>query len=203
MNKAEILRQYWGFDTFRPLQEDIIDSVLNGQDTLALLPTGGGKSVCFQVPALVKEGICIVVSPLIALIKDQVENLKAKGIQAVAIYAGMGKREIDILLDNCIYGKIKFLYLSPERLLSPIVKERISYMNVSLFAIDEAHCISQWGYDFRPPYLLLKNLREIHPKIPMIALTATATKFVRKDIVEKLEFNDPQIFVKSFARRNL
>jgi ATP-dependent DNA helicase RecQ len=203
MNKTEILRQYWGFDTFRPLQEDIIDSVLNGQDTLALLPTGGGKSVCFQVPALLKDGICIVVSPLIALIKDQVENLKAKGIQAVAIYAGMGKREIDILLDNCIYGKIKFLYLSPERLLSPIVKERISYMNVNLIAIDEAHCISQWGYDFRPPYLLLKNLREIHPEVPMIALTATATKFVRKDIVEKLEFKDPQIFVKSFARKNL
>jgi ATP-dependent DNA helicase RecQ len=203
MNKTEILRQYWGFDTFRPLQEDIIDSVLNGCDTLALLPTGGGKSVCFQVPALLQEGICIVVSPLIALIKDQVENLKEKGIEAVAIYAGMGKREIDILLDNCIYGKIKFLYLSPERLLSPIVRERLSYMKVNLFAIDEAHCISQWGYDFRPPYLLLSSLREIHPDVPMIALTATATKFVRKDIVEELEFKDPRIFVKSFARKNL
>jgi ATP-dependent DNA helicase RecQ len=203
MNKTEILRQYWGFDTFRPLQEDIIDSVLNGCDTLALLPTGGGKSVCFQVPALLQEGICIVVSPLIALIKDQVENLKAKGIEAVAIYAGMGKREIDILLDNCIYGKIKFLYLSPERLLSAIVRERLSYMKVNLFAIDEAHCISQWGYDFRPPYLLLASLREIHPEVPMIALTATATKFVRKDIVEKLEFKNLKIFVKSFARKNL
>jgi ATP-dependent DNA helicase RecQ len=203
MNKTEILNQYWGFNTFRPLQEDIIDAVLNGQDTLALLPTGGGKSLCFQLPALLKEGICIVVSPLIALMKDQVENLKAKGIDAVAIYAGMGKREIDILLDNCIYGKIKFLYLSPERLLSPIVKERLSYMNVNLFAIDEAHCISQWGYDFRPPYLLLKDLREIHPKVPMIALTATATQFVRKDIMEKLEMSQPQVFVKSFARKNL
>lgn len=203
MNKTDILRQYWGFDTFRPLQEDIIDSVLNGRDTLALLPTGGGKSVCFQVPALLQEGICVVVSPLIALMKDQVENLKEKGIEAVAIYAGMGKREIDILLDNCIYGKIKFLYLSPERLLSPIVKTRLSYMNVNLFAIDEAHCVSQWGYDFRPPYLLLKDLREIHPNVPMIALTATATLFVRKDIIEKLELKDPQVFVKSFARKNL
>lgn len=203
MNKTDILRQYWGFDTFRPLQEDIIDSVLNGRDTLALLPTGGGKSVCFQVPALLQEGICVVVSPLIALMKDQVENLKEKGIEAVAIYAGMGKREIDILLDNCIYGKIKFLYLSPERLLSPLVKTRLSYMNVNLFAIDEAHCVSQWGYDFRPPYLLLKDLREIHPQVPMIALTATATQFVRKDIIEKLELKDPQVFVKSFARKNL
>ena len=203
MNKTEILKQFWGFETFRPLQEDIIDSVLNGQDTLALLPTGGGKSVCFQVPALTKPGICLVVSPLIALMKDQVENLKAKGIQAVAIYAGMGKREIDILLDNCIYGKIKFLYLSPERLLSPIVKERISYMDVNLIAIDEAHCISQWGYDFRPPYLLIKDLRLIHPDVPFIALTATATDFVRADIIDKLEMQSPGIFVKSFARKNL
>ena len=170
MNKAEILKQYWGFDTFRPLQEDIIDAVFENKDTMALLPTGGGKSLCFQVPALVKEGICLVISPLIALMKDQVENLKAKGIEAVAIYAGMGKREIDILLDNCIYGKIKFLYLSPERLLSDIVKERISYMKVNLIAVDEAHCISQWGYDFRPPYLTDQDLRLIHPEVPMIAL---------------------------------
>jgi ATP-dependent DNA helicase RecQ len=203
MSKAEVLKQFWGFDTFRSLQEDIIDAVLSGQDTLALLPTGGGKSVCFQVPALMQEGICLVVSPLIALMKDQVENLKAKGIEAVAIYAGMGKREIDILLDNCIYGKIKFLYLSPERLLSEIVKVRISYMNVNLIAIDEAHCISQWGYDFRPPYLKLIELREIHPNVPVIALTATATKYVRKDIIEKLGFKDAKTFVKSFARKNL
>eukprot|EP01132_Coremiostelium_polycephalum_P015181 gene15181-18359_t len=168
MNKAEILKQYWGFDSFRPLQEDIIDAVLDNKDTLALLPTGGGKSLCFQIPAMLKEGICLVISPLIALMKDQVENLKAKGIEAVAIYAGMGKREIDILLDNCIYGNIKFLYLSPERLMSEIVKVRISYMKVSLIAIDEAHCISQWGYDFRPPYLQVKALREIHPKTAVI-----------------------------------
>jgi ATP-dependent DNA helicase RecQ len=203
MNKADILKQYWGFDSFRPLQEDIIDAVLANQDTMALLPTGGGKSICFQVPAMVREGICLVVSPLVALMKDQVESLKARGIEAVAIYAGMGKREIDILLDNCIYGKIKFLYLSPERLLSEIVKERISYMKVNLIAIDEAHCISQWGYDFRPPYLKVKNLRLIHPDVPVIALTATATQYVRADIVDKLELTNPAVFVQSFARKNL
>ncbi|MCX2449960.1 RecQ family ATP-dependent DNA helicase [Pedobacter sp. PLR] len=203
MSEAEILKKYWGFDSFRPLQSDIISSVLNGHDTLALLPTGGGKSLCFQIPALVKEGICIVISPLVALMKDQVENLKSKGIEAVAIYAGMGKREIDILLDNCIYGKIKFLYLSPERLLSEIVRIRISYMNVNLIAVDEAHCISQWGYDFRPPYQQIAEIRDIHPKVPILALTATATKFVRADIVEKLKFNDAKVFVQSFARKNL
>lgn len=203
MNETEILKRYWGYDGFRPLQDEIIRSVLNGQDTLALLPTGGGKSICFQVPALVQEGICIVVSPLVALMKDQVEALKAKGIAAVAIYAGMGKREIDILLDNCIYGKIKFLYLSPERLLSELVRVRIAYMNVNLIAVDEAHCISQWGYDFRPPYLQLSALREIHPDVPVLALTATATPFVRTDIMEKLLFKKPNVFVQSFARKNL
>jgi ATP-dependent DNA helicase RecQ len=203
MTTAEILKQYWGFEAFRPLQEDIINAVVKGNDVLALLPTGGGKSICFQVPAMLQEGICIVVSPLIALMKDQVENLKAKNIEAVAIYAGMGKREIDILLDNCIYGKIKFLYLSPERLLSELVRERISYMNVNLIAVDEAHCISHWGYDFRPAYLQIKKLRELHPKVPVIALTATATQRVREDIAEKLELGDPQIFIKSFARKNL
>lgn len=203
MTAIEILQKYWGHQAFRPLQQDIITSVLEGNDSLALLPTGGGKSVCFQVPALVKEGICIVVSPLIALMKDQVENLKSKGVEAIAIYAGMGKREIDILLDNCIYGKIKFLYLSPERLLSDLVRVRISYMNVNLIAVDEAHCISQWGYDFRPPYQQIAKLREIHPQVPVLALTATATDFVRKDIIEKLEMKNPQVFVKSFARDNL
>jgi len=203
MNETDILKQYWGFSSFRPLQQDIIQAVLEGRDVMALLPTGGGKSLCFQVPAMVKEGICIVVSPLIALMKDQVENLKAKGINAVAIYAGMGKREIDILLDNCIYGPVKFLYLSPERLLSDLVRTRISYMNVNLFAIDEAHCISQWGYDFRPSYMQITALREIHPEVPFIALTATATAFVRKDIAEKLTLKDPAIFVQSFARKNL
>jgi ATP-dependent DNA helicase RecQ len=203
MNITELLKHYWGYDTFRPLQEDIIHAVVAGRDTLALLPTGGGKSICFQVPAMLKDGICIVVSPLIALMKDQVENLQAKGIEAVAIYAGMGKREIDILLDNCIFGKIKFLYLSPERLLSELVRVRISYMNVSLFAIDEAHCVSQWGYDFRPSYLKVKELREIHPDVPVIALTATATARVREDIVEKLDMKIPEVFVQSFARKNL
>lgn len=203
MTATEILKKYWGFDVFRPLQEEIVQSVIKGHDTLALLPTGGGKSICFQVPALMQEGICIVVSPLVALMKDQVENLKARGIEAVAIYAGMGKREIDILLDNCIYGNVKFLYLSPERLLSDLVRVRISYMNVNLIAIDEAHCISQWGYDFRPPYLKIKELREIHPDKPVLALTATATPNVRTDIIEKLELKQPQVFVKSFSRKNL
>jgi ATP-dependent DNA helicase RecQ len=180
MTIQEILKQYWNHDTFRPMQEDIIQSVLLGHDTLALLPTGGGKSVCFQVPALAKEGICIVISPLIALMKDQVENLKAKGIDAIAIVSGMGKREVDIALDNCIYGPIKFLYLSPERLLSDLVRERIKYMNVNLIAVDEAHCISQWGYDFRPSYLHVAHLRELHPQVPVLALTATATAEVRR-----------------------
>lgn len=203
MATAEILQKYWGHASFRPLQEEIISSVLTGSDSLALLPTGGGKSICFQVPAMAMDGICIVVSPLIALMKDQVENLTAKGIKAIAIYAGMGKREIDILLDNCVFGDIKFLYLSPERLFSELVQTRISYMKVNLFAIDEAHCISQWGYDFRPPYLQLAKLREIHPKVPMLALTATATDRVRTDICEKLTLRNPKIFVKSFARENL
>lgn len=203
MTESAILRQYWGHESFRPLQLEIIQAVLQGKDTLALLPTGGGKSICFQVPAMAMEGICIVVSPLIALMKDQVENLNARGIKAVAIYAGMGKREIDILLDNCIYGPVKFLYLSPERLLADLVKTRISYMKVNLVAVDEAHCISQWGYDFRPPYQQIASLREIHPQVPVIALTATATRFVRSDIVEKLKMSDPQIFVQSFVRKNL
>ncbi|MBL4679000.1 MAG: RecQ family ATP-dependent DNA helicase [Mucilaginibacter sp.] len=203
MTPREILRQYWGHDHFRPMQEEIIASVLQGRDTLALLPTGGGKSVCFQVPALAKDGICIVVSPLIALMKDQVENLKERGINAVAITSGMGKREVDIALDNCIYGSVKFLYLSPERLLSELVRERIKYMNVNLFAVDEAHCISQWGYDFRPPYLQLANLRELHPDVPVLALTATATADVKQDIQDKLAFKNGVVFVKSFERKNL
>jgi len=203
MTIHNILARYWGFTKFRPLQEDIIQSVLDGKDTLALMPTGGGKSLCFQVPALLKPGICIVVSPLIALMKDQVENLKEKGIKAIAIISGMGKREVDIALDNCIYGDIKFLYLSPERLLSDLVRVRIRHMQVNLIAIDEAHCISQWGYDFRPPYLHLAELREIHPNVPILALTATATERVAADIQVKLNFKDPQVFRKSFERKNL
>ncbi len=203
MSVNEILTHYWGYKYFRPVQEEIIQSVLNGKDTLALLPTGGGKSVCYQVPALALDGICIVVSPLIALMKDQVDQLKEKGIQAIAITSGMGKREIDIALDNCIYGKVKLLYLSPERLLSALVMTRIAYMNVSFIAVDEAHCISQWGYDFRPAYLHLTKLREIHPKVPVLALTATATAKVRQDIQEKLGFKNQQVFQKSFERKNL
>jgi len=203
MTIQEILKTYWNHDAFRPMQEDIIQSVLLGYDTLALLPTGGGKSVCFQVPAMAKEGICIVVSPLIALMKDQVENLKQKGIEAIAITAGMSKREIDIALDACVYNNVKFLYLSPERLLSELVQERIKYMQVCLFAVDEAHCISQWGYDFRPAYLHIADLREIHPEVPVLALTATATAEVRQDIQDKLQFKDARVFQKSFERKNL
>lgn len=208
MSIHKILQQYWRYPHFRPLQEDVINHVLEGNDTLALMPTGGGKSICFQVPALAKDGICIVVTPLIALMKDQVENLRSKGIEAVAIFAGMSKREVDICLDNCIYGKIKFLYLSPERLMSELVRERIRYMKVNLFAIDEAHCISQWGYDFRPPYLHLAELRDLHPDVPFLALTATATEKVILDIQEILQFKikpdgSTAVFTKSFVRDNL
>jgi ATP-dependent DNA helicase RecQ len=203
MTIHQLLEKYWGYSHFRSLQEEIIRSVIGGNDTLALMPTGGGKSLCFQLPALFSPGICIVVSPLIALMKDQVENLKAKGIQAIAIVSGMGKREVDILLDNCIYGNIKFLYLSPERLLSDLVRERIRNMKVNLIAIDEAHCISQWGYDFRPPYLRLPELRALHPDVPVLALTATATPRVATDICEKLQFRGTAVFRKSFERKNL
>ncbi len=199
----KILEQYWGYKNFRPLQEDIINSVLQGKDTLALLPTGGGKSICFQVPAMAKEGICIVVSPLIALMKDQVESLVSKGIKAAAITSAMHRREIDIALDNCVHGNIKFLYLSPERLETEIVKVRLQKMKVNLIAIDESHCISQWGYDFRPSYLKIEALRELLPNIPVLALTATATSDVVKDIQEKLLFKKPNVLQKSFERKNI
>ena len=199
----EILEKHWGYRSFRPLQEDIIHSILNGNDTLALLPTGGGKSICFQVPAMSKEGICIVVSPLIALMKDQVENLTSRGIKAIAITSAMHKREIDIALDNCVHGNIKFLYLSPERLESEIVKVRLQKMKVSFIAIDESHCISQWGYDFRPSYLKILQLRELLPNIPILALTATATPEVVKDIQQKLGFKKENVLQKSFERKNL
>ncbi len=204
MNKPlDILTQYWGYSSFRPSQEAIIQSVLDGHDTLALLPTGGGKSVCYQIPALCKEGICIVVSPLIALMKDQVYQLKQRNIPAVAIYSGMRYADIDRTLDNCIYGKTKLLYLSPERLMTEIAQERIKKMNVNLIAIDEAHCISQWGYDFRPSYLQIAELRELLPDVPVLALTATATSEVEQDIQEKLQFKDQRVFKTSFARDNL
>ncbi len=199
----KVLKRFWGYDGFRSMQEEIIQSVLEGKDTLALLPTGGGKSICFQVPALCQKGICIVISPLIALMKDQVQNLKKRGIPAVAIYSGMHYKEIDRTFDNCIYGKVKFLYISPERLVTDIARERIKKMNVNLLAIDEAHCISQWGYDFRPPYLEIANFREHLPNVPIIALTATATTDVVQDIQAKLAFRAENVFQKSFARNNL
>ncbi|RYZ26185.1 MAG: ATP-dependent DNA helicase RecQ, partial [Sphingobacteriales bacterium] len=194
----------YGYTAFRPLQEDIITSVLEGKDTLALLPTGGGKSVCFQVPALAMEGLCIVVSPLIALMKDQVEQLQKRGIKAISISSGMHRREIDIALDNCVHGDVKFLYVSPERLKTDIFLARFRQMKVCLIAVDEAHCISAWGYDFRPPYLQIALIRALQPKIPVIALTATATDEVKKDICERLEFKTGyQVFQQSFARKNL
>lgn len=203
MNIRQILLKNWGYPSFRPMQEDIINSVLSGKDTLALLPTGGGKSICYQVPGLAKEGVCIVISPLIALMKDQVENLKAKNIPAVAVYSGLNSKEIDIALDNCIYGNIKFLYISPERLTTKLMRARLQKMNVNLLAVDEAHCISQWGYDFRPPYLRIAEIREFIPNTPILALTATATKQVAGDIIQKLEFRDYSTFKSSFERKNL
>ena len=202
-NIHQILKQYWGYDQFRPLQENIIQSVLTGNDTLALLPTGGGKSICFQVPALAQDGLCVVISPLVALMKDQVSQLQRRNIAAVAVHAGLHKREIDIILDNCVYGQVKFLYLSPERLQTDLFRERVTRMKVNLIAVDEAHCISAWGYEFRPPYLEIANLREILPDIPVVALTATATPEVKKDIQEKLQFRNGQVFQKSFSRKTL
>ena len=198
-----ILLRYWGYPSFRPLQEDIIRSVLQGKDTLALLPTGGGKSLCYQVPGILLHGVCLVVTPLIALMKDQVQSLRNKGIGAVAIFHGMSRSEIDIALDNCIYGDTRFLYLSPERLTTEIVRSRLEKMKVKLVAVDEAHCISQWGYDFRPPYLRIAEIRELLPGIPILALTATATSKVVTDIMEKLAFGGRHIFRKSFERKNL
>lgn len=203
MTPLEVLQFYWGYDHFRPLQEDIIQSVLDGKDTLALLPTGGGKSICFQVPALVQDGMCLVVSPLIALMKDQVENLKKREIAAEAIYSGMHYRDIDRILDNAAYGGMKFLYVSPERLTTELMQERLKKMPVKLLAIDEAHCVSQWGYDFRPPYLQIAETRELLPHVPVLALTATATPLVVKDIQEKLGFKNGRVLQKSFTRENL
>jgi len=203
-NIHNILKTYWGYNSFRPLQEDIIKSVLDKQDTLALLPTGGGKSICFQIPALACEGICVVVSPLIALMKDQVQQLEKRNIKAAAIFSGISSREIDLILDNCVYGNIKLLYVSPERLLTKLFVERFEKMNVSFIAIDEAHCISQWGYDFRPPYLKINELRKLKPELSVIALTASATERVKADIIDKLQFKENhKIFTKSFSRENL
>ena len=199
----QILLKHWGYSSFRPLQEEIIQSVLDGKDTLALLPTGGGKSVCFQVPALALDGICIVISPLIALMKDQVDNLKKRGIPAAAIYSGMHPDEIDIILGNCRFGNTKLLYISPERLATAKMRESLKQMKVKLLAVDEAHCVSQWGYDFRPPYLQIANIRSMLPGTPVLALTATATSKVVKDIQQKLDFKKENVFQRSFERKNL
>lgn len=199
----DILKQYWGYDSFRPSQREIVQQPLNGKDALALLPTGGGKSICFQVPALCMEGICIVISPLIALMKDQVMNLNKRGIQALALHSGLKYYEIDAELDRCVNGDYKFLYLSPERLRTEIFQVRVKMMRVCLIAVDEAHCISQWGYDFRPPYLQIADLRELLPKVPVLALTATATPQVVSDIQSRLRFTALNVIRQSFRRPNL
>ncbi|MCM1352396.1 MAG: RecQ family ATP-dependent DNA helicase, partial [Alistipes senegalensis] len=199
----DILHRYWGFDDFRPMQEEIIRSVMAGRDTLALMPTGGGKSLTYQVPAMAREGLCIVVTPLIALMKDQVDRLRSRGIPAAAVHSGLPPRRIDIVLDNCAYGDMKFLYVAPERLASEAFRLRVVRMNVSLLAVDEAHCISQWGYDFRPSYLRIAELRELLPGVPVLALTASATRLVADDIMQRLRFAEPHLLRSSFARPNL
>lgn len=199
----ETLKKYWGFDEFRPRQEEIIGAALRGEDVLAILPTGGGKSLCFQLPTMMKPGLSIVVTPLISLIKDQVENLACRGIKALAVHSGMTRREIDIALDNAAYGDYKFLYLSPERLRTELFRVRVQKMDVAYIVVDEAHCISQWGYDFRPDYLEIAQIRELLPRVPVIALTATATPKVADDIVENLRFRRKNIICSGFERPNL
>lgn len=204
MNAQEkLLKKYWGFDSFRPLQEEIIESVMQGHDTLALLPTGGGKSLCYQLPALMREGVCLVVSPLIALMKDQVQQLNDRQIKAACIVSGMGRQVTSGVLGSAVCGELKFLYVSPERLQQGSFIEHFRRMKVSLIAVDEAHCISQWGYDFRPPYLQIASVREYHPEVPLIALTATATPVVADDICQRLKMRDCQRFQSSFVRSNL
>ena len=198
----EILKEYWGYDNFRPMQREIIDAAVEGKDVLAILPTGGGKSVCFQVPALMKDGIALVVTPLIALMKDQVQNLCDRGVKALAVYAGMSSREVELALNNAVYGDFKFLYLSPERLKTPMFNYYVRGLNVSYIVVDEAHCISQWGYDFRPDYLEISRLRET-VDAPVIALTATATPSVANDIMERLCFQEKLLLKSSFERPNL
>ena len=197
------LKRYWGYDSFRPVQEEIIRSVCQGRDTLALMPTGGGKSLTYQVPTMLREGLCIVVTPLIALMKDQVDRLRRLGINAAAIHSGLSMRQIDIVLDNCVYGDVKFLYVAPERLVTEAFRLRVERMRVSLLAVVEAHCISQWGYDFRPSYLRIAELRERLPEVPVLALTASATPAVARDIMRQLRFAEPHVLRSSFARPNL
>ena len=200
---SRILKQYWGYDRFRVIQEDIIDSISKNKDTLGLMPTGGGKSITFQVPALAKEGMCLVITPLIALMKDQVQNLKKRGIKALAIYSGMSRQDIIITLENCIFGNYKFLYISPERLDTEIFRTKLRKMHISMITVDESHCISQWGYDFRPAYLKIAEIRELLPDVPVLALTATATPEVVKDIQARLHFRHKNVFRMSFERNNL
>lgn len=199
----KILKQYWGYDNFRGIQEDIIRSIGEGRDTLGLMPTGGGKSITFQVPALAQEGLCLVITPLIAMMKDQVRNLRERGIKATAIYSGMTREEIVIALENCIFGNYKFLYVSPERLDTEIFQIKLRSMHVSLITVDESHCISQWGYDFRPAYLKIADIRQLLPEVPVIALTATATPEVVSDIQQRLQFRQENVFRMSFERKNL
>lgn len=199
----KILKDYWGYDNFRGIQEDIINSIGSGRDTLGLMPTGGGKSITFQVPALAKDGLCIVITPLIALMKDQVRNLRDRGIKAIAIYSGMTREEIIISLENCIFGNYKFLYISPERLDTEIFRVKLRSMKVSMITVDESHCISQWGYDFRPAYLKISEIRNMLPGVPVLALTATATPEVVKDIQQRLAFKEENVFRMSFERKNL
>ena len=200
---SRILKQYWGYDRFRGIQEDIIDSISKNKDTLGLMPTGGGKSITFQVPALAKEGMFLVITPLIALMKDQVQNLKKRGIKALAIYSGMSRQDIIITLENCIFGNYKFLYISPERLDTEIFRTKLRKMHISMITVDESHCISQWGYDFRPAYLKIAEIRELLPDVPVLALTATATPEVVKDIQARLHFRHKNVFRMSFERNNL
>ena len=200
---SRILKQYWGYDRFRGIQEDIIDSISKNKDTLGLMPTGGGKSITFQVPALAKEGMCLVITPLIALMKDQVQNLKKRGIKALAIYSGMSRQDIIITLENCIFGNYKLLYISPERLDTEIFRTKLRKMHISMITVDESHCISQWGYDFRPAYLKIAEIRELLPDVPVLALTATATPEVVKDIQARLHFRHKNVFRMSFERNNL
>ena len=204
INKSlDILKTVYGYENFKPLQRDIISNVLEGKDTLALLPTAGGKSICYQIPGIQLDGICIVISPLVALIKDQVDQLKKRHIKAVGITGGISYQELDNVLDNCIYGNYDFLYLSPERLQQALVKERILKMNVNLIAVDEAHCISEWGHDFRPAYREIHILKELHPRVPVIAVTATATPPVQEDIITTLEFKNYSVFKSSYERSNI
>jgi ATP-dependent DNA helicase RecQ len=204
MTYQEILKKYWGYDSFRGIQEDIINSIGKGNDTLGLMPTGGGKSITFQVPALAQEGLCIVITPLIALMKDQVRNLRERGIKALAVYSGMTREEIVVALENCIFGDYKFLYISPERLNTEIFQTKLKRMKVCMITVDESHCISQWGYDFRPAYLNIADIRKLLPDVPVLALTATATPEVVKDIQERLAFKEgSQVFRMSFERKNL